>query len=310
MGRLGLPAAESSYVVGVLASLLVLIGLARLVTRVADRAAARAVLILLPWMPVAFIFRVRANHEYPMLVCLVWALVALDGAQRSWPWLLGLAAALAGALVVKGVFALFVVGACGLWILIDPAGGRDEEHAWRPWVALAAGLVGMVATFMLYDAWYTRATGHPFWAAYWQRQVGPMTFASPLAQAAVIGKHVSFYLKHVAWHAAPWTLVLAWVAFRRATNRSAVALSRHDVRALAFVCAFVLASFIALSVPSRVAERYTFSAAFLLGATGIVATMRHWPRVAGWIGRVDAAIPALPALVWTILVVGRIVLGS
>ena len=310
MGRIGLPAAESSYVVGVTCSLLVLAGLARLVARVADRAAARAVLILLPLMPVAFIFRVRANHEYPMLVCLVWALVALDGVERSWRWLAGLAAALVAALVVKGVFALFVVGGCGLWLLIDPAGPRDPGRAWRPWVALGIGLAAMAVTFVAYDAWYTRATGHPFWAAYWQRQVGPMTFASPIAQATVIFKHLWFYLKHVAWHAAPWTVVIVWVAYRHLVDRSRQRLPHRDVRAVAFVCAFVLASFVALSVPSRVAERYTFSAAFLLGATGIVAGLRHWPRAASWIARADAAVPALPALIWTALVVARVALGG
>ena len=310
MGRLGLPAAESAYVVGVAASLLVLVGLARLVARVADRSAARAVLILLPWMPVAFIFRVRANHEYPMLVCLVWALVALDGVQRSWKWLLGLAAALVGALVVKGVFALFVVGACGLWLLVDPAQAREEGGTWRLWLALGVSVVAMAATFVAYDAWYTQATGHAFWAAYWHRQVGPMTFASPIAQASVILRHVWFYLKHVAWHAAPWTIVLLWVAYRSLATRSIGTLTSRETRSLIFVCAFVLASFVALSVPSRVAERYTFSAAFLLGATGIVAAVRHWPRIATLVGRADGAIPVLPAIVWTTLVVGRLVLGS
>ena len=310
MGRIGLPAAESSYVVGVACSLLVLIGLARLVARIADRPSARAVLILLPLMPVAFIFRVRANHEYPMLVCLVWALVALDGVERSWLWLGVLAAALVGALVVKGVFALFVVGGCGLWLLLDPVRARRTPGGWRPWLALAIGLVGMIVTFAAYDAWYTRATGHAFWAAYWQRQVGPMTFASPIAQATVVLRHVWFYVKHVTWHAAPWTIVLVWLAGRHTIDRAATRLASSEVRSLIFVCAFVLASFIALSVPSRVAERYTFSAAFLLGATGIVAAGRAWPRFAGWLARADAAMPALPAVVWTVLVVGRVALGG
>ena len=38
-------------------------------------------------MPLAFIFRIRDNHEYPMLVCLLAALAGLDGVSRSWAWI-------------------------------------------------------------------------------------------------------------------------------------------------------------------------------------------------------------------------------
>ncbi len=83
LGRLGLPAAPSAYVVGVGASLLTLVGLSALIARIDGPVAARATLTLLPLMPVAFVFRVRANHEYPMLLCLVVALVALEGRAAS-----------------------------------------------------------------------------------------------------------------------------------------------------------------------------------------------------------------------------------
>jgi 4-amino-4-deoxy-L-arabinose transferase-like glycosyltransferase len=307
LGKLGLPAGPSSYVVGLGASLGVLLGLAALADRIAGRLAARATLLLVPWLPVAFIFRVRANHEYPMLGCLVLTLVALDRVRAAWPWLLAVSAALVAALLIKGVFALLVVGGGGLWLLTNPA--ADDRGRLRSWIAYAVGLGAMAVAARGYDVWYQAVTGHPFWHAYWQRQVGPMTFASPVEQAGVVVRHLRFYAEHVAWHSAPWGLALAVVGLRRIWRTPEAPLTGAERRGLVFLVAFVAASFIGLSVPSRVAERYTFSATFLLGTAGLLAALRTWPRLADWIGRADRAVPALPALLWTALVVGRLALG-
>jgi 4-amino-4-deoxy-L-arabinose transferase-like glycosyltransferase len=307
LGRLGLPAGPSSYVVGLGASLGVVLGLAALADRIVGRPAARAMLLFLPLLPVAFIFRVRANHEYPMLLCLVLTLVALDRVRASWPWLFALGAALVAALLIKGVFALLVVGGGGLWLLTNPA--ADDRGRLRSWIGFAAALVAMAVAAIGYDAWYQAVTGHPFWQAYWQRQVGPMTFASPVEQAGVVLRHLRFYAEHVAWHSAPWTLVLVFIGLRRLWHPAEAPLTMSERRGLAFLVLFTAASFLALSVPSRVAERYTFSATFLLAAAGILAALRTWPRWADRIGRADRAVPALPALLWTALVVGRLALG-
>jgi 4-amino-4-deoxy-L-arabinose transferase-like glycosyltransferase len=44
--------------------------------------------VLLQLMPVAFIFRIRANHEYPILVCLLLSLLGLAwiGEKRPGGW--------------------------------------------------------------------------------------------------------------------------------------------------------------------------------------------------------------------------------
>jgi len=308
LGRLGLPAAPSAYVVGVGASLLTLVGLAALVERTEGRVAARATLTLLPLMPVAFIFRVRANHEYPMLLCLVVALLALEGVRESWAWLVGVSAAFAGALLIKGVFALLVVGGGGLWLIANPTCSR--RGSWRAWIGFVIGLAALLLAALAYDDWYAAVTGHGFWRAYWARQLGPMTFASPVEQAGLVARHVGFYAVHVLWHSAPWGVVLAWVGCRRLWQARGPRLTPTEQRGVLFVAIFALASFVALSVPSRVAERYMFSSTFLLGAAGITAAVRSWPRFRGWFERVDAAVPSLPALVWTALVVGRIAMGS
>jgi 4-amino-4-deoxy-L-arabinose transferase-like glycosyltransferase len=307
LGRLGLPPAPSAYVVGVGASLLTLLGLSALIERISGPVAARITLTLLPLMPVAFIFRVRANHEYPMLLCLVAGLVALEGVRESWLWLVCLSAAFTAALVIKGVFALLVVGGGGLWLLANPTGG--QRGAWRAWVGFGIGLSALLLAALAYDDWYAAVTGHGFWRAYWLRQLGPLTFASPVEQAGIVASHVGFYAAHILWHSAPWGVVLVWIGCRRLWRPREAPLTTAERRGLLFVATFAFASIVALSVPSRIAERYMFSATFFLGAAGIAAAVRTWPGFRRWIERVDAAVPSLPALVWTALVVGRIAMG-
>ena len=105
--RVGVPAAQGAYVIGIGAGLASLLLMASLIRRVTTRDEARAALVLLQLMPVAFIFRIRANHEYPILVCLLLALLGLAWIGERRPWWMGalaVAAGLAGGLLIKGVF--------------------------------------------------------------------------------------------------------------------------------------------------------------------------------------------------------------
>ena len=44
-----------------------------------------------------------------------------------------------------------------------------------------------------YDAAYLRVTGRRFWIAYWTRQLGPMSVASPFDQVEAFAQHIGFY---------------------------------------------------------------------------------------------------------------------
>jgi hypothetical protein len=136
--RLGVPGAQAAYVVGIGAGLAALLMIGWLLARVVERDDARAALVLLQLMPVAFLFRIRANHEYLMLVGLLVVLVGLEWVRESrWAFAL-VAIGMAGALLVKGVFVVLTMTGAVLWVLFDPAGnGRSRV---RPMVAVLAGV--------------------------------------------------------------------------------------------------------------------------------------------------------------------------
>ncbi len=307
--RVGLPAEQGAYIVGVgagLASLLLIGGIAH---RLTSRAEARAVLVLLQLMPVAFIFRVRANHEYPMLVCLLVTLWGVIAVRRHWWGLAAAAIGMAAGLLIKGVFVVMILLGAGLWLLLNPT--RESERALRPWIAAAAGLAAMAISAVVYDAWYLRVTGETFWIPYWERQLGPVTMASPIDEPWGLARNFLFYVSRLLWHPAPWSLALLMAVWRAGLRPAAWWRDGSPrTRGVIFVLAFALGSILVLTPSSRFAERYAFSATFAVGAAGVVCAYRHWPSLRDMLTRLDAAVPAFPAMVWLALILLRLGWGS
>ena len=309
LGWLGVPAVQAAYVVGVGAGLACLLLIGWLISRVTTSAEGRAALVLLQLMPVAFLFRIRANHEYPMLLCLLLTLIGLDGVRRAWPWAAVVAASLTAALLIKGVFVAVIFLAAGLWLLLNPA--RRTGPLWRPIVALAIAVMTMAAVAVAYDDAYLRIAGERFWIPYWHRQVGSVSVATPAEGASTLLYHVGFYLSRLLWHAAPWSLVLlaaAWTRRRKPTDASALR-SDGSRRGLTFAIVFATVAIAVLSPSSRFAERYLFSPVFAIAAAGVVVAYRSWPSVPAVLARLERAVPAFPAMLWLVLMLIRLVLG-
>jgi hypothetical protein len=158
---------------------------------------------------------------------------------------------------------------------------------------------------------YERAAGTTFWAGYWRRQLGPVAEAAPGAGVLAIVGHVFFYVAHLAWLSAPWGaalagLSLAWFGWARDRwSRMPEALRGTTLFALAFAAASILM----LSPSGRYAERYLFSPILVSAAAGVAIACYAWPGLAAFVERLDRRIPALPALLWLVLIVGRLGLG-
>jgi 4-amino-4-deoxy-L-arabinose transferase-like glycosyltransferase len=308
LGWMGVPAIQASYVVGAAIGLACLLIIGRLVSRIAGPPEGRAALVLLQLMPAAFLFRIRSNHEYPMLLCLLLALVAVDGVRRSWAWALLLAGAVTAALLVKGVFVAIVLLGAALWALLNPT--RAPGSIARPIAAGAFALAAAILAAWAYDDAYMRATGERFWLPYWNRQMGSVTVATPGDDASELAGHLLFYVSRVLWHSAPWGLALIAAAVAR--RRVAAGSDPDDGRArrgLQFSIAFAACAMLLLSPSSRFAERYMFSPVFAVAAAGAVVAYRRWPPVAQALAWFDARVPALPAALWTGLMLARLVLG-
>ena len=80
-------------------------------------------------------------------------------------------------------------------------------------------------------------------------------------------------------------------------------------RGVLFALVFALVSILVLSSISRFAERYAFSANAAVAAVGVVTALHIWPRLRETVARLDRAVPALPALIWLVLMLLRLTVG-
>ena len=310
LAALGVPGVQAAYIVGIGVGLASVVLIALLGARVTtSRADGRLLLVLLQLMPLAFIFRIRANHEYPMLVCLLVAIVGTDAVRRSWRWIWVMPLALCAAVLVKAAFVAIPLLAVGWWTLTNPT--RIGQSAWRPIAALLVSAVAVVVMAFAYDVVYMKVAGEGFWGGYWARQMAPLTIGASTAGDTTMVYRLGFYAVRVLWHPAPWSfaLIAAWWFHGRRWQARWSAMSPSMRRGLAFSVAFAVSCVLLLVPASRYAERYIFSANYALAAAGIVVTGYIWPRFRATFDRLDRRVPALPALCWTVLMVLRLVVG-
>ncbi len=309
LGAAGVPGVQAAYIVGLAAGLVSLLLIGHLTARVTSAPEGRAALVLLQLMPMASIFRIRANHEYPMLVCLMVALVGLDAVRRGWRWWWVTPVALTAGLLIKGAFVAIAIFAAVLWIALNPT--RAEGSIVRPATVMVISVLSMIVAVLVYDQLYREATGEPFWVAYWARQLGPLADAANVEHDPTFLATLWFYFVRMAWHPAPWRFSLAWGWWRwrgsiRAGWQSSPAAGR---RGLMFCLVFAVVCLVVLSTASRFAERYAFSGHYAIAAAGSVVALRLWPAMASAVARLDRAVPAFPALCWLAFVLMRLALG-
>ena len=309
LGRLGFPAEQAAYAVNVLyqaASLALIVLIARVLVEPEE---ARALAWLLQLLPIAFVFRIRANHEYALLAGLLVAVYSTERARTRPIWTLGMMAGLCFVLLVKGVFALTVPVTCAIWLI---ARARQAPGAPSAWHALAAvGLMPVVAALVAwgYDAAYLQATGRSFLAIYQSRQVPPDALAVAVSWWAVPYATV-WYLGRIIWYAFPWSVVagvIAWRALRSGDawpwrQRGREALDRLSSPAwqgawFALVSSVVLT--LGFSLAGRKADRYLFSVYFILGAAGAIAAVRRFGWLRRLVDRLDR--PWVPAVIYVAL---------
>jgi 4-amino-4-deoxy-L-arabinose transferase-like glycosyltransferase len=313
LARLGYPAPQAAYAMNALYQVLTIVLVQRLAATVVPGLEARALGWIVQLLPIAFTFRIRANHEQALVLCLVAALYGTERARTRPRFALLTVAGLVGLLLVKGVLAVFGPALCALWLLSRRlTASRPAPSDRAAWLGLLAGVAAMGATAGLYEHFYRLATGQPFWAFYLSRQLGvAAATGDPGGLLAKLGNLV-WYLGRVVWFAFPWSLALllaAWGA-RRLPTRLAASQGSPAAGALAgalFAIATVVLYVGLFSLSDRRADRYVFPAYYAAGAAGGVAALRSSTRLRGLAVMLDR--PWVPGAVWAVTFAAHLFAG-
>ena len=313
LAKLGYPAAQAAYAMNALYQAATLVLLPALAAAVVGGVEARSLGWVLQLLPIAFTYRIRANHEQALLLCLALALLGTQRSRRNPRFALLTAVGLVGLLLVKGVFAVFGPALCALWLFTTTTDSPGALPARRAWLGLGLASVAMAVAAALYEALYRQATGEPFWSFYLSRQLGVATASGVSHAAAQKASNLVWYLGRVLWFAFPWSLVLltsavaAWLVRRPTPQRSDRTKSHALASGAAFVAGTLLLYVSAFSLFDRRADRYVFPAYFAIGAAGAVAALRGWPRFTAIAARLDR--PWTPAALFGLTFVAHLVAG-
>jgi hypothetical protein len=319
LAALGYPAEQAAYAMNAGYQVLGIVLLQRLAATYAAPLESRALGWLIQLLPIAFTFRIRANHEAAVLLCLLAALYGTERARRDKRFAMLVASGFVGLLLVKGLLAAFAPLVCALWLLARRRAGSGSPPSDRTaWLALAAGVVAMGIAAAAYEGLHRQVTGEPFWSLYAARQLGVAAASEVESGTAAKLYNLVFYLGRLVWFPFPWSLVALAALWRwRATTSeaSSVATSAPPSSVsqaetgggLWFVAAVVVAYLGAFSLSDRRADRYIFPAYYAIGTAGVIAALRlstHLRRVAERLDR-----PWVPAMAWTVLFAAHLFAG-
>ena len=205
LGGLGYPAEKAAYAANALYQVLTLVLFQRLAVVLVPPLEGRALGWVLQLLPIAFTYRVRANHEPAVLLLLVAAVLSAERARSRVTWVAPMAASLCGLVLVKGVIGLVGLPVCALWLL---ARRRSPGSNRAAWLGLGASGLAIALTVWCYEALYLRATGQSFLADYLGRQLGLARAPQSEALLAQKAYNLVWYLGRVLWFPFPWSLVL------------------------------------------------------------------------------------------------------
>lgn len=326
--RAGYPPEQAAYAVHGLYQILSLVLASLVAASIVRQPEARALAWVLQLLPIAFVFRIRANQEYAVLAGVLLAVYATERSRRHAGWSVVTAGAFAWTLLVKGVFGFLTPLACGVWLLSRDLTDRARVRV-APWLALGGVLLVAPVLAWGYEVWYRGVTGDSFFAFYTGPRLDPEAVGDATPGRVVY--NAVWYGGRLVWYAFPWSLfalmagagaMASWRAGRHAPSdlggpslvRSSspqTTVPSADARAwcgVAFVWILAAALIVLMSFSDRKADRFIFPAYFAVAAAGGVAAIRWSPAFARLVHRLDR--PWVPAAVWLALFLARLATGS
>jgi 4-amino-4-deoxy-L-arabinose transferase-like glycosyltransferase len=291
---------QAAYLVNALYQAITLMLVPLVIAPLVERREGRPLAWILQLLPIAFTYRIRANHEQAVLACLLVALYALERARTRPPWILAAAAALAALMLVKGLLVVPALLVCAAWWLIRRPVG-SAALSLRAGLGMILILSGLLAVALLYDGSYARVTGQSFLPTYLQRQIAPATLGPSGAVLAHKSYNVFWYTARVVWFAFPWSvfaLAALWSVrggLRPASGEDVETADGRTRQGLLMTLAVVAVYVGLFSLSDRKADRYIFPAYYAAGICGAVAALRWWPRLQRLVSGLDGpwAAPAV-----------------
>jgi hypothetical protein len=288
LSKLGFPASQAPFLANAIYQVLSLIVIGQIAATVVPAVEAHALSWMLQLIPIAFTYRIRANHEQAVLLLFLFALWSIEKSRKDARWITLLVFSTAAAVLVKGVFAGWLFIGCAAWLLMIRTGGTASptdtfrnrvQLDRRAWIGLAISCAAVLGVIAGYEFLYRQATGESFLAEYISRQIGAAAVAKGPSYLAQKLSNLVFYCGRLLWFAFPGSLAVIAVIWKQNKSKPVPERSRQ-----AFVFSVVVSFLyvVLFSLSDRHADRYIFPAYYLFAACGIMAASSQ----SAWLHRI------------------------
>jgi hypothetical protein len=307
LSKLGFPASQAPFLANAIYQVLSLLVIQKLAATVVPAVESRALTWMLQLIPIAFTYRIRANHEQAVLLLFLTALWSAEKSRKDARWISLLIFSATAAVLVKGVFAAWLFIGCAAWLLIIRNDGNVQpvEHIgnrvrldWRAWLGLMISFAAVLCVIAGYEFLYRHATGESFIAVYVGRQIGAAAVIKGSSFLVQKLSNLIFYGGRLLWFAFPASLAVL-ATYWKQTNREP--LPERARQAFIFSVGLSLLYVVLFSLSDRHADRYIFPAYYLFAACGMICATNQFAWLRRIVDRWDRRHQTLVPLLWLIL---------
>jgi hypothetical protein len=307
LSKLGFPASQAPFLANALYQVLSLVIIQNIAATVVPAVEARSLSWMLQLIPIAFTYRIRANHEQAVLLLFFVALWSIEKSRKDARWISLLVFSTTAAVLVKGVFAAWLFIGCAAWLLIvrnkDNAQPRERFRNrlrldLRAWAGLAISFVAVLGVVAGYEFLYRQTAHESFLAVYFARQIGAAAVAR--GPSYVIQKlfSLAFYGGRLLWFAFPGSLAVLVAIWKRCRREP---LSERTRQAFVFSVGVSMLYVLLFSLSDRHADRYIFPAYYLFASCGMIWATHQSAWLHRIIERWDRHHQVLTPLLWLTL---------
>jgi 4-amino-4-deoxy-L-arabinose transferase-like glycosyltransferase len=307
LSKLGFPASQAPFLANAIYQVLSLLIIQNIAATVVPAVEARGLSWMLQLIPIAFTYRIRANHEQAVLLLFLVALWSIEKSRKDSRWISLLVFSTTAAVLVKGVFAAWLFIGCAAWLLIirnkDNVQPRERFQNQlrldrRAWIGLAISFAAVLGVIAGYEYLYRQATQESFLAVYVSRQIGAAAAAKGPSYLVQKLSNLVFYGGRLLWFAFPGSLAVLAALWRRSKREPVPGRTRQ---AFVFSVGVSLLYVLLFSLSDRHADRYIFPAYYLFAACGMIAAAYQSAWVHRILERWDRHHQVFTPLLWLIL---------
>jgi hypothetical protein len=307
LSRLGFPSAQAPFLANAIYQVLSLVIVQYIAAAVVPALEARTLSWMLQLIPIAFTYRIRANHEQAVLLLFLVAIWAVEKSRTDARWIGLLVFSAAAAVLVKGVFVVWLFIGCGAWLLIIKNEGKVPPNGQfrtrlrldkRAWIGFAVSVAVVLTVVAGYEFLYRQVTHESFLAVYFGRQIGAAVVANGPSHLIQKLSNFVFYSTRLLWFSFPGTLAVLAVISNRNKLGSMKARARQ---AFIFSVGVSLLYVVLFSLSDRRADRYIFPAYYLFASCGIISVAYQSAWFHRFMERWDRHHQIFTPLLWLVL---------